>query len=110
MPRAPAFAREGSYELLDAPFLHGVLAVSGGPGEAVLSARLNLPLRRSTLVYWEVGCDVLRERRERHGLMRCGSTDFRVSLTGLEPGRPYWYRCWAGGHWSRVGQFFSLAR
>ena len=81
----------------------------GEAGEAVLSARLNLPQRRSTLVYWEVGCDARRERRERHGLFRCGP-DLRVTLTGLEAGRMYWYRCWAGGHWSGVGHFFSAAR
>jgi alkaline phosphatase D len=110
----PAFAREVGFEVLDAPFRDGIVAHSGSPGEAVISARLCLSRSRSTLslVYWEVGCDAQHARPERHGLMRCAGArpELRVSLQGLEPGRVYWYRCWAGGHWSRVGHFYSASR
>jgi len=108
----PAFAREGGFELLDAPFRDGIVAYSGGPGEAVISAQLRLSRSAPSLVYWEVGCDAQHIRRERHGLMRCAGArpELRVSLQGLEPGRVYWYRCWAGGRWSRVGHFYSASR
>lgn len=106
----PAFVREGGFQPLEAPFRRGVVARSGAPGEAVISARLELPACvASTLVYWEAGCDQQRARRERHGLLRC-ERELRVSLSGLEPGRVYWYRCWAGGHWTKVGFFYSASR
>ncbi|MDB4972386.1 MAG: alkaline phosphatase, partial [Myxococcaceae bacterium] len=56
-------------------------------------------------VHWEVSRQPGFRELERYGLTLASATsDFAVGipLAGLEPGRRYWARFWAGGHWSQA--------
>ena len=107
----PAFARELTCARLEAPFRAGVVVIRRAPDEVVLTARLHLCEESSVPVHWEIARDVHMTHRERYGLIsvRAGEP-LRLVLDGLEAGRSYWYRLWAGGHWSRTGHFVSGPR
>lgn len=104
-PRAPSFAAASGYELLDTtPFRERVSVTRRGPGDAELHTRLTLHKpRASLLVHWEVAHDARFAEVERYGLFFAHAQldyQLRIVLSGLEPGRGYWARLWAGGNWS----------
>jgi len=73
------------------------------PGDVVLATRLVPSPTRPVLVHWEVACDARFRRLERYGLLFAQPHErhaVRVAVSGLEAGRPYWARFWAGGAWS----------
>jgi len=98
------FGLPSNIELLDAPFGQRVLVERTGPGDVVLSTHLTARVSdRPVLVHWEVATDLRFRRPERYGLLFAHATEHyavRVTVPGLEPGRPYWARFWAGGVWS----------
>ena len=100
----PSFARGVGYEILDTPFRDRVLVTRSAPGDAELRTRLTL-LRpnAAVLVHWEVARDARFREVERYGLFFVHAQldyQLRIVLSGLEPGRGYWARLWAGGSWS----------
>lgn len=97
--------RDAGFELLDSPFEHRLEVNSHAPGDARLTTQLSLPTHtRPVLLHWEVAREVRFAAVERYGLFIAHpDSDYQVSvdLCGLEPGRWYWARMWAGGSWSR---------
>lgn len=109
---APAFAQAVAWAPLEEPFREGIAAVCRAPGEVVLYAQLPAtPELASVPLHWEIARDAAMQLRERYGLRatRPGET-VQIALHALEKGRPYWFRLWAGGHWSHTGHFHSGAR
>ena len=107
----PAFARELACARLEAPFRAGVVVIRRAPDEVLLTARLHLSGEVRVPVHWEIARDADMTQRERYGLISVGAGEpLRLVLDGLEAGRGYWYRLWAGGHWSRTGHFLSGPR
>jgi hypothetical protein len=100
----PSFAQSAGFELLEAPFAEALEVISGAPGDARLATQLSLPNHtRPVLVHWEVARDARFREVERYGLFfahAAASYRVHVALCGLEPGRGYWVRMWAGGSWS----------
>lgn len=97
------FGPTSAFELLDAPFREGIRVTLEQPGDVVLSTSVAPSPARSVLVHWEVACDPRFTRLERYGLLFAEPHDrhaVRVAVSGLEAGRPYWARFWAGGAWS----------
>lgn len=112
-PRPPPSFAAAGFEPLEGPFARGLRALSHGPGDATLFARLSVSLRIGPVpVHWEIAREPRFVAKERYGLVLAQpQTDFevRVALLGLEPGRSYWLRCWAGGHWSPSLHLHSLS-
>lgn len=68
------------------------------PGEARLSLSLRTA-RDDALVHWEVALDRSFVQRERYGMLRppaCGRLE--LVLSGLAPGRMYWFRVQGSAH------------
>ena len=109
-PRAMAAVRSlGGY-----PFVSGVASGDPGPDRVVLWTRLALdplgdqplPARRIP-VAWEIAEDERLTRGRRVGLALSDPAldhSIHVDLTGLRPGREYWYRFHAGGEASPIGR------
>jgi hypothetical protein len=103
---APSFARDGQFAPLHEPFRAPIAIASAGPGAVVLSTALSAAVGFSIVpVHWEVAREPSFRTPERYGLLLVREADaftVRVSLQGLERGRSYWARLWAGGSWSRA--------
>jgi alkaline phosphatase D len=109
-PRAlAAFGNLGGY-----PFASGVASGDPGPDRVVLWTRLALdalgetplPSRRLP-VAWQVADDEGMRRVRRSGLTFSDPARdhaIHLDLDGLQPGREYWYRFYAGGEASPVGR------
>jgi len=106
---AAELTRLGGY-----PFISGVASGDPGPDRVVLWTRLALdpygetplPVKRVP-VGWEVADDEGMRRVRRNGLALSDPAkdhSIHVDLRGLEPGREYWYRFYAGGEASPVGR------
>jgi hypothetical protein len=107
-PLLPPFtAHDGARELV-APFREPPVVHALGPGELRVAVRLSIAASPPpVLVYWQVASDPRFRRLERYGLRHVQAADgfaLEVTLLGLEPGRPYWVRLWAGGSWSPTTQ------
>lgn len=107
----PPFASERAFEPLTAPFVAPLEVERGSPGELTLRTRLQveLPLRH-VLVHWQLASEPRFLRLERYGLRFLQAADefaLALPLAGLEPGRPYWARLWAGGCWSPVAHLWT---
>lgn len=99
----------------DQPFTLGVASGDPWPDGVVIWTRLApRPLdpdggmgARSVAVRWEVAHDPAFARVARAGTARADAADghsVHVEVSGLAPGRPYFYRFLAGGHASPVGR------
>lgn len=102
----PSFARGGQFAPLAEPFRGPIVIHSAGPGEVVLRTVLSDAEGFSIVpVHWEIAREPSFFAPERYGLLlaheRAGF-QVEISLHGLERGRSYWARLWAGGAWSRV--------
>lgn len=103
---APSFARGGEFAALPVPFRAPITISSVCPGTVRLVTALSVePGFALVPVHWEVAREPGFRRPERYGLLLAhqehGFT-VAISLEGLERGRSYWARLWAGGAWSRV--------
>ncbi|HEY6879360.1 MAG TPA: PhoD-like phosphatase N-terminal domain-containing protein [Polyangiales bacterium] len=103
---APSFARDGQFAPLQDPFRELLEVASAEPGSLVLRTKLSGCAGFSVVpVHWEVSREPSFFRPERYGLLLALEREgfsVRVSLEGLERGRSYWARLWAGGTWSRA--------
>jgi phosphodiesterase/alkaline phosphatase D-like protein len=111
LPREPAsdlpsFARGAQFAPLQDPFRAPIAIHTAGPGAVVLRTSLSAAEGFSIVpVHWEIAREPGFFAPERYGLLLAHErTQFgvEVSLHGLERGRSYWARLWAGGAWSRV--------
>jgi alkaline phosphatase D len=103
---APSFAAAGGFTPLADPFRAAINIRSAGPGNAQLATRIVVELGAcpTVPVHWEIARDPSFRRPERYGLLLARDEDafaVQVMLQGLERGRTYWARLWAGGAWSR---------
>jgi alkaline phosphatase D len=102
----PSCARGGDFAPLHEPFRAPITIASEGPGAVVLRTRLSAAEGFSTIpVHWEIAREPNFVTPERYGLLLVHERnrfDVEVSLHGLERGRSYWARFWAGGTWSRA--------
>ncbi len=102
----PSFARGGEFAPLDEPFRAPIQIASPEPGEVVLCTSLSTAEGFSIVpVHWEIAREPSFYRLERYGLILAHESarfSVEVRLHGLERGRSYWARFWAGGSWSRA--------
>jgi alkaline phosphatase D len=102
---APSFARAG-FIALGAPFSAPLVISAAAGGDVLLSTALTIERSiESVPVHWEIAREPAFRNPERYGLLlACGADGYRVrvALDGLERGRSYWARLWAGGTWSRA--------
>jgi phosphodiesterase/alkaline phosphatase D-like protein len=102
----PSFARGGEFASLPDPFRAPIGIASAGPGAVVLRTVLSAAHGGSTIpVHWEIAREPSFVTPERYGLLLAHERmafEVEVSLHGLERGRSYWARLWAGGTWSRA--------
>lgn len=102
---APPFALGGQFAPLQDPFCEPIAIASAGPGAVVLRTALSGCAGFSIIpVHWEISRDPSFFTPERYGLLLAREREaftVHVSLHGLERGRSYWARLWAGGTWSR---------
>jgi hypothetical protein len=103
---APSFARGGEFAPLQEPFRAPIVIASEGPGDVALRTSLSAAEGFSLVpVHWEIAREPGFVRPERYGfLLAQEQAQFAVELRlhGLERGRSYWARLWAGGSWSRA--------
>jgi hypothetical protein len=104
--RVPSFASGGVFALLPDPFRAPISIASAGPGAVSLRTLLSVVAGHAMIpVHWEIAREPGFVRPERYGLLLAqAEAQFAVelSLSGLERGRSYWARLWAGGAWSRA--------
>jgi phosphodiesterase/alkaline phosphatase D-like protein len=104
--RAPSFVLGGDFAPLKDPFRAPITIASAGPGAVVLRTELSAAQGFSTIpVHWEIAREPSFITPERYGLLLAHEHlhfSVEVSLHGLERGRSYWARLWAGGSWSRA--------
>lgn len=97
------------------PFTLGVASGDPLPNAVVLWTRLApAPLEptggmgtRPEVVFWQVACDEQFRRIERSGVTLARAErghSVHVDVRGLDAARTYYYRFWAGGHYSPVGR------
>ncbi|HEX5657890.1 MAG TPA: PhoD-like phosphatase N-terminal domain-containing protein [Polyangiales bacterium] len=102
----PSFALGGSFAPLHEPFRAPISIASAGRDAVVLRTSLCAAEGFSIVpVHWEIARDPSFITPERYGLLLAhehAGFDIEVSLNGLERGRSYWARLWAGGTWSRA--------
>ena len=112
--KGPARALAGGPSLGGYPFVAGVASGDPRAGGVVLWTRLALdPLGEHHLppkpvpVRWQVSSDEAMTRVVREGVATAKPGDghsVHVELEGLQPGREYWYRFYAGGEASPTGR------
>lgn len=103
--RVPPFAQAGGFAALVDPFRASLEIVSSAPGDVLLRTTVTAEGFSVIPVHWEIAREPSFFRPERYGLLLADErTRFavEVSLNGLERGRSYWARLWAGGSWSRA--------
>ena len=117
----PSFARGSGFDLLPWPFTLGV--ASGDPLQdaVVIWTRLAPQPQEpgggvppsSQPVFWQVARDEHFDHLERFGITFAHPQHghaVHVDVRGLRPGRTYYYRFWAGGHFSPVGRTRTAPR
>jgi phosphodiesterase/alkaline phosphatase D-like protein len=103
--RVPSFARGGEFTPLQEPFRDPIAIGTAAPGDVVLRTALSAATGFSIIpVHWEIAREPSFYAPERYGLLLAHERSqftVEVSMHGLERGRSYWARLWAGGSWSR---------